>query len=253
MVDDSGYLDEVFCSIQGEGEYLGYRQIFVRTAGCGRGCVYCDTRGASEVSGSYSVFFEQGSEQFDNPAEPGRVARLITDRLLHRYRPVHSVSLTGGEPLEQPEFVLSLAGELKRSDLPIYLETSGLDYEAVRQLKPVLDIVSLDIKQPALCGGSGEFFSIYERVLRELRGIELSCKIVLCGGFSMEEFTESVITVSRVDRSIPLVIQPASPPEMRGRYRVPEISSLMDCYTLASDHLNTVRIIPQCHKLLGIR
>ena len=36
-------IKEIFLSIQGEGPYIGYRQVFIRFCGCNLDCQYCDT------------------------------------------------------------------------------------------------------------------------------------------------------------------------------------------------------------------
>lgn len=248
-----GYIDEIFCSIQGEGLYLGYRQVFVRTGGCSAGCVYCDTRRARVRRAEFEVIGMDKTEILENPVDAERAALIIRENFMNRYRGIHSVSITGGEPLEQPEFVADLARELGKSGLPVYLETNGLHPESIMEVRPFLNIVSLDIKQPALCEGVREFPSSYERVLRKLAGLDLFCKIVICDDFSAAEFRDSVVTISEVDRSIPLVIQPASATAGGEEFRPPQADSIIDCYSSASRYLDNVRVIPQCHKILGIR
>ena len=39
-------LIEIFSSVQGEGRYVGCRQLFVRFEGCNLQCRYCDTENA---------------------------------------------------------------------------------------------------------------------------------------------------------------------------------------------------------------
>ena len=42
------HLVEVFSSFQGEGLYVGQRQLFIRFAGCNLRCRFCDTEAAQE-------------------------------------------------------------------------------------------------------------------------------------------------------------------------------------------------------------
>ena len=40
---DIAKIKEFFTSIQGEGPFVGYKQLFVRFCGCNLSCKYCDT------------------------------------------------------------------------------------------------------------------------------------------------------------------------------------------------------------------
>jgi len=66
---------EVFESIQGEGLYLGEKQIFVRFFGCNLNCNFCDTRP--------DRFMEY------EPQELFKEIELYQDKY-------HSISFTGG-------------------------------------------------------------------------------------------------------------------------------------------------------------
>ena len=72
-------INEIFDSIQGEGPYIGYRQLFLRFCGCNLLCDYCDTE------------FDKGFVYNSNEL----VEKIKTFDLKN----IHSISLTGGEPL----------------------------------------------------------------------------------------------------------------------------------------------------------
>ena len=40
---------EIFSTFQGEGSFIGKRQIFVRFAGCNLNCNYCDTVNSKSI------------------------------------------------------------------------------------------------------------------------------------------------------------------------------------------------------------
>ena len=79
-----GKIAEVFDSIQGEGLYLGEKQIFVRFFNCNLSCTYCDTK--------LNRFMEY------EPKELFEEIKLYRDKY-------HSISFTGGEPLLYADFL----------------------------------------------------------------------------------------------------------------------------------------------------
>ncbi len=120
-------VNEIFHSLQGEADAVGFRTVFVRLTGCPLRCRYCDTEYA----------FHAG-EWHDIDAIVDRVAEYATPH----------VCVTGGEPLAQPYCRLLLT-RLCDAGHEVSLETSGaLDIAGVDSR--VARVV--DVKTP----GSGE-------------------------------------------------------------------------------------------------
>ena len=120
-------ITEIFRSLQGEADAVGWPTVFVRLTGCPLRCVWCDT--------AYSF---HGGEWWDVP-------QLVDHVLAHDTR---RVCVTGGEPLAQ-KGCLALLRQLCEAGCDVSLETSGaLDVSAVDPR--VVRVV--DIKAP----GSGE-------------------------------------------------------------------------------------------------
>ena len=103
---DTARIKEVFASIQGEGPYIGAKQLFIRFCDCNLRCHYCDTdfTGESDEYTPESLF--EVIIQFD----------LNT---------IYSVSLTGGEPLLSVDFLEKFLPILKEHHLKVYLETNA--------------------------------------------------------------------------------------------------------------------------------
>jgi 7-carboxy-7-deazaguanine synthase len=105
-------VSEVFYSLQGEGMLAGTPSVFVRLAGCGLRCRWCDTK--------YAWDFGAGQEY-----EPSRIVEEIG-----RW-PCSFVVLTGGEPMTGPDFsarpdLADLTHRLKESGKHITIETAGV-------------------------------------------------------------------------------------------------------------------------------
>jgi 7-carboxy-7-deazaguanine synthase len=242
-----GYIAEVFRSIQGEGPHVGSLQIFVRFSGCSLRCVYCDTTYARERAADCALRGRMPARTIPNPVDARELAAYV--RSLAEAAPgVHSLSATGGEPLEQGDFLRAFCAEVRECGLPVYLETNGLFEDAARSVAPLVDIVSLDIKLPSLCGGR-DLFAIYRRILPVFRDREMFCKVVVAEGYDPAEFDEAVRLVAAFDKPIPFIIQPATPTSSRGGVRGED---LLSCYFKAAAYLDDVRVIPQCHRLLGL-
>lgn len=135
---NKGYINEVFHSVQGEGKYVGARQLFVRLGGCSVGCKYCDT------DFSIPEIFDVYGVKLKNPITPEELYKCISEKLdLSLF---HSISFTGGEPVEQLEFLQETAKLFKEGGCKLFLETSGYRHKELKILKPLFDIFSIDVK-----------------------------------------------------------------------------------------------------------
>ncbi|HEX3913623.1 MAG TPA: 7-carboxy-7-deazaguanine synthase QueE [Steroidobacteraceae bacterium] len=106
-------INEIFHSLQGEADCVGYPTVFVRLTGCPLRCRYCDTEYA----------FHAGEW-------------LELDAVLDKVRDFGAthVCVTGGEPLAQPN-CLKLLALLCDAGFSVSLETSG-----------ALDVASVDAR-----------------------------------------------------------------------------------------------------------
>lgn len=249
--NDAGYVSEIFCSVQGEGLFVGERQIFFRTAGCAATCYWCDTP-ASKVQQEHCVVHGDVRWLLPNPIGVDAAVEA-TLALADSCAPVRTVSLTGGEPLEQADFVAAVARALKKRKLSIYLETSGLEVDGLRKIRAFVDVVSADIKLPSATGH--DHFEVHREFVKWLVGTRSFVKIVIDAPTPLGEIETAIHMIAEIDRSIPVVLQPESGTYMKG---APEARSrlaalLDDAQRMGLECLRDVRVIPQCHKIIKVR
>ena len=244
-------LSEIFSSFQGEGIYVGERQIFVRFAGCNLSCQYCDSPEALYASKHYRIETTPASKKFETRDNPVTVEKLVEHILvLDRPAGYHSaLSLTGGEPLLQVDFLKAFLPELKKkAPIRIYLETNGVLPDHLAEVIELIDITAFDIKLPSATGQTG-FWKEHKKALETAYLKEVFVKVVFTKESTVHEMDEAAGLIAAVDENIPLVLQPASP---HGTVHKPTTEEIFAFYNTARRKLSRVRVIPQMHKLSGM-
>ncbi len=217
-------IKEIFESIQGEGPYIGVNQLFIRFSKCNLNCAYCDTDFKTDLK-EYSL------EEL-----------LTTIRL---YKNIHSISLTGAEPLLEVDFLYEF---LKRVNHKIYLETNGTLYKNLEKIIDYLDIISMDIKLPS----SSKMQELYNEHAKFIqiaaeKNKEIFLKVVFDNNITNSEI-EKTIELAK-PYNLLIVLQPKS--EMN-KLSV-DSNFINEIFQKYCKLYNNVRLIPQVHKFINVR
>src|SRR5690606_9671653 len=234
-------LSEIFTSIEGEGILLGTKTMFVRLAGCALKCHWSDT--------PYALPFDSG---FDYSLE--EVKDLISKNL---HPNTYKVNFTGGEPLVQHEVVIELAKFVREKGLRTYLESACYDSSRFAKVLPHIDIVKIEFK---LRDSKAVDEKHYDSLLKsEFDCLELALasgkttyiKVVVTNSSNLKEFKELVHEVFRVvdrpEKIAGFIIQPSH------KVDEPTLDVLFGFYDAVYPLYDQVRVVPQLHKIIGIR
>ncbi len=217
-------IKEIFESIQGEGPYIGYNQLFLRFSSCNLHCKYCDTDFKTKLK------------------------KYTPEQLIEKtatYKNIHSISLTGGEPLLSSDFLIKF---LPMTHKKIYLETNGTLYKNLSKIIHLIDIISMDIKLPSTTGMNELFFehSKFIEIAKENKK-EIFAKVVFDNNITDKEIKE--VTDIAKKYNILIILQP----KMDGdtlNLNSEFINKIF--YKFIADYSN-IRLIPQVHKFLNIK
>ena len=232
-------VSEVFCSVQGEGPYVGSRQAFVRFTGCNLKCSYCDT----PVDSSNSCRFEElpGSGVF-KMVENSLSAEDI-GKMTGSYGKIHSVSLTGGEPLMHADFICQL-------DIasPLYLESNMTLPHMAKKIRDKLSYVAGDIKMlpsSPVDDVDQHFDRTIEcfRTLKTTKDRECFCKVVVTKDTDADDVEGMIGAIAGYVSCV--VLQPVSQKEL-----LPAPGYLIGLQERLLDQVDT-KIIPQTHRMWG--
>ena len=221
-----GKISEIFESIQGEGLYLGERQIFVRFFGCNLNCSFCDTK--------LSHFEEYTPEE-------------LLAKILKFNGNYHSISFTGGEPLLQRDFLKDAMALTKKSGFKNYLETKGVLADELSEVIEYVDIIAMDFKLPSSTG-CGEYWDEHRQFLKIASGKEVFVKAVISGSTVESDLNKAIKIIRETDGGAALVLQPDSNEDSL------ELNKKLEAFKLICEY-NKVnsRTIPQFHKFLGVK
>lgn len=225
---------DIFSSIQGEGLFVGARQIFVRFKRCNIDCMYCDE-------------------------DKNRSARMLTPESLIREIAAeedaamrqHSVSLTGGEPLLYDDFLASFLPLLKQSGRKSYLETNGTLPEKLARVIGFVDIIAMDIKLPSATG-CGEFWDKHKEFLRIACKNKVFVKAVVTDSTTVEDIIKASEIISEVDSKVPFILQPATTQDKVARgVSTDKLLGFLEAGN--KSRIENIRVIPQVHKVLKLK
>ncbi|MFA5144566.1 MAG: 7-carboxy-7-deazaguanine synthase QueE [Candidatus Omnitrophota bacterium] len=221
-----GKIAEIFDSVQGEGLYLGEKQIFVRFFGCNLSCKFCDTK--------LNCFTEYSPEQ-------------LFEKIRLYQNGFHSVSFTGGEPLMQKDYLKEVLKLTSAHGYKNYLETNGTLAEELAEVIDYLDIVAMDLKLPTSTG-MGELWSSHQRFLKTASRKEVFLKAIICGSTQEQDLRKALALVKEVNKAAILVLQPNSY-EDNGSL-TEKLRSFKDI--CVKEEVLTC-VISQIHKIAGIK
>ncbi len=252
------HLVEIFSSVQGEGPDLGASTLFVRFGECDLRCRWCDSAHTWRRTARCRVEEVRGGGRFRSVPNPVEVETLLAaaralDAPAHRM-----VSLTGGEPLLQPEAVAEAAAALRALGPAVLLETHGLHARALARVVEHVDVVSMDWKLASdvrraddpTRGEVTPFHEAHEAFLAEARRApRVVVKVVVTPSSGDEELDEAVARIARTHPEATLVIQPVTPCGAVKERPAPE--RVLAWAARAERRLRDVRVIPQTHPIYG--
>ena len=223
---------EYFRSIQGEGKYIGVPQVFIRFAGCNLSCRWCDSTHSRDMNA---------------PGVVSYTAEELWNAIEDMWMGIHSVVLTGGEPLLQTEFLKEFLPILSVHKIKVFLETNGTLYDELKKIVDDVDIISMDVKLPSSTGMK-PLWEDHVKFLRTAWGKDVFMKIVISNDTTMEDMVKAVEMISKGDPSMPIYLQPNHFEIGKG-----VMDKCLEYQNYCLNYLSDVRVVPQLHKFMKIQ
>ncbi|MBU0605606.1 MAG: 7-carboxy-7-deazaguanine synthase QueE [Candidatus Omnitrophica bacterium] len=230
----SAEITEIFSSIQGEGLFVGAKQIFVRFKDCNLSCGFCDES-------------KNARGKIYTPAElVNEIRRLAEQNGMH-----HSISLTGGEPLCYTNFLSHFLPLLHKDSGKSYLETNGTLPDELSRIIDLIDIIAMDIKLPSSTGGRA-FWKEHLEFLKIASRKMVFLKAIVTSETTSGDIRRAVSLIKGLGKNIPFILQPVTPVKVSDK-RIDKKTLLEFLDIGIENKLECIRVIPQTHKMMGMR
>ena len=250
MSKDLGQISEIFASIQGEGYHVGTMQLFIRMGGCNLRCKYCDVRELLDPEPSFTIRPWPGQRliRLSNPIDAQKLFRKIDSNF--PLKDFFAVSLTGGEPLAQFDFLKKFLPLLKKERIPVFIETNGTlhkEFEALSSLN-LVDLWSIDIKASKNWGFNGKLQNKHKKFIEKANPENSYIRVALDSNDDPEIIISKIREFDLSKFSV--VLQPfASAPAHVSDW---DTSTILEWIKIFRPYFREVRWLPQVHKLLRI-
>lgn len=240
----SARLIEIYQAPQGEGPYLAVPMVFVRFETCAFRCRYCDTPDSFKKFSHFRLESYPGRGEFVKKANPCKLKDFTTLVVNH---PCDWISLTGGEPLHQADFLAQALPALK-GHKKLLLESAGLLPRDLAKIIAHLDVVSMDIKLSSVTG-MRSYLKEHAEFIKIAKSKELYIKTVLSQETQEEEWQEAVEVLGPLCQEALWVLQPLTP--RPGAGSAISLKKLEQLKSFAEKRLKHVALIPQAHPQWG--
>jgi len=243
--ENKAKIKEIFSSIQGEGIYIGTKQLFIRFCSCNLKCDYCDTPHLPENINDKDSFMEFTPDE------------LLEYLKKYDLESVHSVSLTGGEPLIWTDFLAEFLQKLKKK---VYLETNATITHNLDKIIQYVDVLAADIKLPS-ASGIDNSFELHNKFFSAIKNYKIDCairhqfnceekklfaKIVFDKNITDEEIDNCINLAKRYN--LILILQPM----MIGNEMAVDTPFITNLFEKFVTNYKDTRLIPQVHKFINI-
>ncbi len=247
-LENNAKIKEIFSSIQGEGPYIGCKQIFIRFCACNLNCFYCDTDFYPSNINDKNTFFE---------FTPIKLLKYLENNF--DLESTHSISLTGGEPLIWADFLKEFMPMFNQKyDIKFYLETNGTISDNAKIILPFTDILASDIKLPS-CSGVNNSFELHEMfynsVSQSVNKSYNNFSYLNNNSFAKVVF-DSNITSDEIDKTVELAMKYHFEIILQPRMIDDKLSVgtefMMKIFETFVKKYKYTRLIPQVHKFINV-